>query len=353
MAELADRIPGELILASYANDIRDRAVMRYANAAARDASVPLPNPGDLAYLGDTERVTYFGTIWHELISSEGGQVIGGTLDVTGNFTVGDVGADATRSILWARSAKTAEIKAANSGFSAWIFNYADAEDGNTMRFQVNDADYVRLGVQGSIPLWRQYVPIRMQEWLGLDYQGTGLSGTNYALTFHHQGGTTAYGQIIQNQVAMMLDSTGVSLSLPTTTGGKSVQYNDVGGITIAGALSPNGDFFPLRFSTTSSERNKSVLKTAMPRSDPHHPIHLLGVEFKQWRYSDDYLPADDERAGEKFWAPTAETFEAAMPFAVNHDAEGRPESPNDLVVQGALLWLIQDLRKDVNILLGR
>lgn len=64
MAELADRIPGELILASYANDIRDRALMRYASAAARDLSVPLPNAGDLAYLSDVAFPTiYTGAAW--------------------------------------------------------------------------------------------------------------------------------------------------------------------------------------------------------------------------------------------------------------------------------------------------
>jgi len=48
--EIADRIPGEVILASYSNQIRDRAVMRYADPTARDVSNPLPNAGDLAYL---------------------------------------------------------------------------------------------------------------------------------------------------------------------------------------------------------------------------------------------------------------------------------------------------------------
>jgi hypothetical protein len=48
--EIPDRIPGEVILASYSNDIRDRALMRYADGAARDVSNPLPAAGDLAYL---------------------------------------------------------------------------------------------------------------------------------------------------------------------------------------------------------------------------------------------------------------------------------------------------------------
>jgi hypothetical protein len=64
MAELADRIPGEIIFAAYANDIRDRAVMRYVDAAGRDASEPLPDTGEMAYLTTTgEFQIYDGTAW--------------------------------------------------------------------------------------------------------------------------------------------------------------------------------------------------------------------------------------------------------------------------------------------------
>jgi hypothetical protein len=68
MAEIPDVISGELILASYANQIRDRAVMRYQDAPARDLSVPLPNAGDLAYLSDVAYATiYTGSVWHSLL----------------------------------------------------------------------------------------------------------------------------------------------------------------------------------------------------------------------------------------------------------------------------------------------
>lgn len=64
MPELPDRIPGEVILASYSNDIRDRALMRYADPTARDTSNPLPAAGDLAYLTATGLFQVFdGTAW--------------------------------------------------------------------------------------------------------------------------------------------------------------------------------------------------------------------------------------------------------------------------------------------------
>ncbi len=64
MPEIPDVIGGDLITATYNNQVRDRAVMRYSNAAARDSSVPIPVAGDLAWLNDIEGVTvYNGTVW--------------------------------------------------------------------------------------------------------------------------------------------------------------------------------------------------------------------------------------------------------------------------------------------------
>lgn len=77
MAELTDRLPGEIIFASYANEIRDRAVMRYVDVAARDASEPLPDTGELAYLTSTDELqVYTGTAWVNRLRSTGDTLSG-------------------------------------------------------------------------------------------------------------------------------------------------------------------------------------------------------------------------------------------------------------------------------------
>lgn len=50
MAELPNVAPGEIIAASYTNDVRDRTLQRYADAAARDAGNPVPASGDMAFV---------------------------------------------------------------------------------------------------------------------------------------------------------------------------------------------------------------------------------------------------------------------------------------------------------------
>lgn len=71
MAEIPDRVPGGVILASYANDIRDRAVMRYVDATARQASDPLPVDGQLSYLqSDDELYIHANGAWRILTQKE-------------------------------------------------------------------------------------------------------------------------------------------------------------------------------------------------------------------------------------------------------------------------------------------
>lgn len=68
MAEIPDRVPGGVILASYANDIRDRSAQRYADPTARDASNPLPAAGELAYVASLGVLQVFdGTLWRDLL----------------------------------------------------------------------------------------------------------------------------------------------------------------------------------------------------------------------------------------------------------------------------------------------
>jgi hypothetical protein len=52
MPELPDVVPGEPVASTWGNDIRDRTLQRYADAAARDTENPTPDPGDLAFTED-------------------------------------------------------------------------------------------------------------------------------------------------------------------------------------------------------------------------------------------------------------------------------------------------------------
>lgn len=62
--EMPDVVAGEPVASDWGNLIRSRTVQRYADATDRDALVPFPAPGDLAYLDDTAAMQLFdGTNW--------------------------------------------------------------------------------------------------------------------------------------------------------------------------------------------------------------------------------------------------------------------------------------------------
>ena len=82
MAEIPDRLPGEIIFASYSNDIRDRAVMRYVDRTARDNSVPVPVTGDLAYITTLGVFEIFdGVAWRVYADDEQLVVVDTRLDL--------------------------------------------------------------------------------------------------------------------------------------------------------------------------------------------------------------------------------------------------------------------------------
>ncbi len=60
MPELNDVTTGSTIASQWGNDIRDRTIQRYADAAERTTEHPSPTQGDLSYLADTGDVDVFG-----------------------------------------------------------------------------------------------------------------------------------------------------------------------------------------------------------------------------------------------------------------------------------------------------
>lgn len=92
MAELPDRIPGEIIFASYENEVKQRTAQRYADNSQRDALNPLPEDGALAYITSTDELQIFnGSTWVVFYLSTAGGVLTGKLstsviqDDTGQF----------------------------------------------------------------------------------------------------------------------------------------------------------------------------------------------------------------------------------------------------------------------------
>ena len=90
MSELSDVTGGQIIGASFTNQVKERTVMRYASAATRDTSIPIPVEGSLAYLLDVNQVTvYNGSVW-EVLNAAGiylplsGGTLTGDVDLTGN-----------------------------------------------------------------------------------------------------------------------------------------------------------------------------------------------------------------------------------------------------------------------------
>ena len=71
MSEVPDRIPGDLIVASYANTIRDRTVQRYVDDTERSVLNPVPELGDLSYVTSTLLMSIWdGTQWSPFAGGE-------------------------------------------------------------------------------------------------------------------------------------------------------------------------------------------------------------------------------------------------------------------------------------------
>jgi hypothetical protein len=128
MPEIPDRLPGEIIAASHPNLLRQRSAQRYVDAPARDASVPLPETGEPAYVtGLAELQVYNGAKWASWLSSDGGHVDTGKTIVLGEY-------DATQStpIEWQRLAGGVNYKSRVAGEAAY-FRIRTGVDGDTSK----------------------------------------------------------------------------------------------------------------------------------------------------------------------------------------------------------------------------
>lgn len=77
MPEMPDVIGGEVVTSEWGNDIRDRSIQRYTDAADRTAEHPTPVNGDLSFLNNTGKVyVYYSGAWRTMYDDLAGTVAG-------------------------------------------------------------------------------------------------------------------------------------------------------------------------------------------------------------------------------------------------------------------------------------
>jgi len=81
MPEIPDVTPGGTIQTAWGNQIRDRAIMRYTDAAARDTSVPVPVEGDTAWLTTPNELTVYNGVQWVIVSNLSENVTDGPNDI--------------------------------------------------------------------------------------------------------------------------------------------------------------------------------------------------------------------------------------------------------------------------------
>lgn len=106
----------------------------------------------------------------------------------------------------------------------------------------------------------------------------------------------------------------------------------------------------IRHTTASSERYKENITNLrdVPELDPKK---LLEIPVRAFSYKEDYLVADDDRAGILIPGLIAEEVDAIYPLAADY-ADGNVENINDRAILVNLLALVQDLYKEIAILKG-
>jgi hypothetical protein len=147
--EIPNVVPGEPVEASWGNQVAGRTAQRYADATARDASVPIPEAGALSYLQNTDQLyLYDGTDWVRIVRQDasGNAAIDGGVSADGFVTIGVQGVDAFRAFKNWRGAgymqAWGELLSAvfrfNDGTSSWDYRHGpmstQAQGGTGLEF---------------------------------------------------------------------------------------------------------------------------------------------------------------------------------------------------------------------------
>jgi len=357
VSELVDRIPGEVILSSFHNEVKERTMMRYANLAALEASIALPDPGSFAYLtswpwpmdptsspsdgmaflwkNDAGDTSPFGAgfRWSSLISDAGGYMYGPLMFQATDPTV-------PGGMYW-------RMETASAGsFRIRLYN-ADDGEANAIQFQLagfNGAEnYVRQGAAGSFAVRERAGSVQgfsvtqevTDDPVGFNDPAVYIphgdrdrDGGNpfYPLVFgapDWSTGARSIGMFLGDDgvqrllgIARMDSSVESALALPGIVSSSSVNWR-VGTSTIS---APGGaTCYRVERQSGSSIRWKDV------QDDTPDALETIrAVDVIRYRYAPGYLSETDERAGVDLWGFTAEQLDAVDPALVDHDTEGIP-----------------------------
>ena len=100
---------------------------------------------------------------------------------------------------------------------------------------------------------------------------------------------------------------------------------------------------------SSSKRYKHDITSELDED----PRKLYELEVRQFKYNDDYLDPNDQRAGQNVLGLIAEEVAEVMPGAADYDSEGRPEMWNVHVIVPAMLKLVQEQKNEIDELKAR
>lgn len=171
---------------------------------------------------------------------------------------------------------------------------------------------------------------------GLTLQNT--AGTTYTKLTASSIQRTVSGTTVLNMLngAITANSTITFPNVYTTTnsGGGYVRVLDAG--TLCRYVS-------------SSKRYKHDITSELDED----PEKLYDLEVRQFKYNDDYLDPNDQRAGKNVLGFIAEEVAELMPGAADYDSKGRPEMWNVHVIVPAMMKLIQNQKKEIDELRAR
>jgi hypothetical protein len=371
MAELADRLPGEVILSSFHNQVKERTMMRYATLAALEASVALPVYGGFAYLTEwpypkTTGGTGFGGAGSAWIYAQDG-------DDTSPFTTEDRWQNLIRDsgglMFGPLAFHGSELGSQNDPASQffkidctddWRFRLLQANDGesgvNVLNFSgdVGGTNYMRLprggtwGVRERTGSKEPFV-VRDQTAIEFPYSAdTDAAEPFYPLTFTNPNewgpatgriGIYALKTIGQPTLAISrLDAT-TERALAITAAPSSSSTNwRVGPVSYA---TPNGaEAYTLERQSGSSRRWKTAI--AEYAGDAAAAI-LAALQVVSFEYEPGYLGEGDEREGVPMVGMIAEQLADVSPVLVDHDDAGEAVGYDTRQVQALLVAAVQDL----------
>lgn len=80
---------------------------------------------------------------------------------------------------------------------------------------------------------------------------------------------------------------------------------------------------------------------------------LYEINVREWMYNDDYIDPADELYQKETFGIIAEDLQLAIPSAVTHDADGLVQNYRDRDLLNAMLYLLQEQKKEIDLLKER